>query len=761
METLLRGASGLRLDDSVSTVSDLLDTEPSAEALPALLEGAERLCCGSSHNSLVIQRALQYLSAGQPLEALHYLAESHSTTLRQYMIMKSSCRLVQSQVKSGDRVSGWPAGTQEALLDSRRRQLQYKSALERRQEIVDLINLVPPDWTVIQLTAVPRARSRLTRHDTPELVVSRFQGGDPDSVLLTRVPAPASDHCCSFLSQFEAMLADNGSIQRSLSNDRHKYWAERGLLDERMKSIVRSMEVAWLGRHAYLLAGCLLRPQHRRAVAETVAALPASLSGEQRARLALLAARLPETAGDLADGVAAALGPSAPVELRRTVTETLAERRDDLEDASAGARRGQVLLVLDREVQRYPWETVAGLALGPACRLPSLAILGLCLTSRSQRPAPPAAAAGATYILNPAGDLVNTEQRMGPFLEQRGWNGIVGRPPTLKEFSAALTEGQVMAYCGHGSGSQYLPTEKLRALHCNAVALLFGCSSGQLVQPGPTADPHGSVLAYLMANCPAILGNLWPVTDNMLDTYSKAVIEQWTDGPGGRSLPEAVSAARSSVTSWFMAAAPVVYGLPVTADHIRPRQPETPCPAAQTMGDTSRLNAAGDQSKLDASVNKSRLNATMERSKARRGEDRLGLDATADSSKLNALTDRTNMTGVPDSSCVGLLEALDRDDRATEKSRADTTRDSVSTEPPLDRTQSEKASQKDPVESKKTAARGLTRIPTKVAYGTARSAAGTERPRSAGRGGKKAAATAEVAAETKTTARPQRASRRI
>lgn len=56
------------------------------------------------------------------------------------------------------------------------------------------------------------------------------------------------------------------------------------------------------------------------------------------------------------------------------------------------------------------------------------------------------------------------------------------------------------SYCGHGSGSQYLPTEKLRSLSCSAVALLFGCGSGQLLQPGPTADPHGNVHAYLMAN---------------------------------------------------------------------------------------------------------------------------------------------------------------------------------------------------------------------------------------------------------------------
>ena len=204
------------------------------------------------------------------------------------------------------------------------------------------------------------------------------------------------------------------------------------------------MEVAWLGRHAYLLCGSLLRPSHRRAVSETVSSFPASLTAEQRSRLYLLAARLPESATGLAYGVAAALGPGVGRELRRAVLAELTARSDKLEEAAAGARRGQVVLVLDREVQRYPWEMVAGLALGPVCRLPSLALLGLCLATRRQTP-PKQTPAGATYILNPAGDLANTEQRMGPFLEQRGWSGIVGRPPTLREFSTALTDGQIMA----------------------------------------------------------------------------------------------------------------------------------------------------------------------------------------------------------------------------------------------------------------------------------------------------------------------------
>ena len=51
METLLRGVDGMRLDDSVSSVSDLLDAEPGQDTLSQLLDSAQGLSCGPSHNS--------------------------------------------------------------------------------------------------------------------------------------------------------------------------------------------------------------------------------------------------------------------------------------------------------------------------------------------------------------------------------------------------------------------------------------------------------------------------------------------------------------------------------------------------------------------------------------------------------------------------------------------------------------------------------------------------------------------------------------
>ena len=77
----------------VTIVSRVLCFPPPGGVMsPAVLPTVTR--CPSAAG-LGVVRGLQLLAAGQTLEALHHMAESHSTTLRQYMIMKSSCRLAQ------------------------------------------------------------------------------------------------------------------------------------------------------------------------------------------------------------------------------------------------------------------------------------------------------------------------------------------------------------------------------------------------------------------------------------------------------------------------------------------------------------------------------------------------------------------------------------------------------------------------------------------------------------------------------------------
>ncbi len=53
-------------------------------------------------------------------------------------------------------------------------------------------------------------------------------------------------------------------------------------------------------------------------------------------------------------------------------------------------------------------------------------------------------------------------------------------------------------YCGHGSGSKFLPGDAIQTLQCRAVALVMGCSSGKLTADGKL-EATGLMLDYLLA----------------------------------------------------------------------------------------------------------------------------------------------------------------------------------------------------------------------------------------------------------------------
>ena len=71
------------------------------------------------------------------------------------------------------------------------------------------------------------------------------------------------------------------------------------------------------------------------------------------------------------------------------------------------------------------------------------------------------------------------------------------------------------------------------------------------------------------AGCPAVVGNLWDVTDRDIDRFSKSVLEQWMAGGGEGSQREPVCMAAAVAGSrqvcrlpHLIGAAPVCYGLP-------------------------------------------------------------------------------------------------------------------------------------------------------------------------------------------------------
>lgn len=63
---------------------------------------------------------------------------------------------------------------------------------------------------------------------------------------------------------------------------------------------------------------------------------------------------------------------------------------------------------------------------------------------------------------------------------------------------------------------------------------------------------------------PAIVANLWDVTDKDIDRFSDSLLKQWLDSDAQLSLPEALCQSRQACKlKYLIGASPVLYGLPI------------------------------------------------------------------------------------------------------------------------------------------------------------------------------------------------------
>lgn len=141
------------------------------------------------------------------------------------------------------------------------------------------------------------------------------------------------------------------------------------------------------------------------------------------------------------------------------------------------------------------------------------------------------------------------------------WDGVTGEIPPVDRLRTALQTRDLYVYCGHGDGGKYLPYKEVQSLrHCSA-ALLMGCSSGALRSHGQLT-PTGMALAYLHARCPALVANLWDVTDGDIDRFSVSLLRHCTR-EGGSLLVSLAKARGACKLRFLTGSAAICYGVPL------------------------------------------------------------------------------------------------------------------------------------------------------------------------------------------------------
>lgn len=111
-----------------------------------------------------------------------------------------------------------------------------------------------------------------------------------------------------------------------------------------------------------------------------------------------------------------------------------------------------MFLVLDKNVAGIPWESLPVLRGRSVSRIPSIDFLldrlqycrqtGIGFGEREIIDRAVVDPKKTYYVLNPSGDLKNTEGRFSSWLKDMsgvGWEGIVGRPPSELQLANALT----------------------------------------------------------------------------------------------------------------------------------------------------------------------------------------------------------------------------------------------------------------------------------------------------------------------------------
>ncbi|KAM9229251.1 separin [Dugong dugon] len=367
----------------------------------------------------------------------------------------------------------------------------------------------------------------------------------------------------SALKEFDAIQKEQK--ENSSCTDKREWWTGRLELDHRMEVLITSLEKYVLGCWRGLLLPSSEDPrpgQEASRLQELLRECGWKYPDPTLLKILLSGAGAvtPQDIHALAYG----LCPAQPEQARELLSEALGR----LQGLTVPSNR-HLILVLDKDLQKLPWESMPSLRALPVTRLPSFRFL-LTYSIIKESGASSVLSQGVDprntfYVLNPHNNLPSTEEQFrATFSSEAGWRGVVGEIPSPEQVQAALTDHDLYIYAGHGAGARFLDGQAVLRLSCRAVALLFGCSSAALAVHG-NLEGAGIVLKYIMAGCPFFLGNLWDVTDRDIDRYTAALLQGWLEaGPGAPLLYYVNQARQAPRLKYLIGAAPVAYGLPVS-----------------------------------------------------------------------------------------------------------------------------------------------------------------------------------------------------
>ncbi|KAI9851532.1 MAG: hypothetical protein M1824_002611 [Vezdaea acicularis] len=581
---------------------------------------------------------LSSVNAGKTVEGLHPSFAVFALEVASIVSMKREKFVMKQEKMLGTSKTSfnWPDQANGRATPER----SNRAIVEYSRFQHDYIDIIPSKWAVLSISL---------NENCDELVISKIQAGQVPFILrlpLSRHNSRDMDEDVFGFEQGKQELLEILELANRSAHDasdmtmkgaKTAWWKQREDLDNRLKDLLLNIEKVWLGGFRGIFSG------HRRKtnllarfqrsflnILDTHLPSRQKTKGRTKAPRTTLDSRILELFIGLGDPAAADMELDEPltdllyfvvdilqfhgernaydeIDLDSIIVEVQDALKSYHEAARAQAKDAadtHTILILDKALHGFPWESLPCLEGQSVSRLPSLACLRDRILAQQQESHDDRDSdrfyidrtSGAS-ILNPSGDLLATQRAFeSPFMSQlTSWNHMVNRAPSEEEFSDALSTSSLFLYFGHGSGSQYIRGRTVKRLDKCAVTMLMGCSSGTLTEVGEY-EPYGTPRDYMVAGCPALVATLWDVTDKDIDAFANGVFEKWgllgkaaaeqpvpktpgrgrarskatTTAPaeserrGEESLCEAVARSRERCRMRYLnGAAPVVYGIPV------------------------------------------------------------------------------------------------------------------------------------------------------------------------------------------------------
>lgn len=246
------------------------------------------------------------------------------------------------------------------------------------------------------------------------------------------------------MEEFQKILDRNLIISDdSVVISRRNYWDERAKHNQAMKSVIQAMEEEWIGPWNFLLPGHTTHRNIQDKICSKVVAPSAKkykLSSAQK----LLLYKLTENYKYLHLTTTSGLETVVAFILKvpETGLGTLCKRIREIGSDVPIEDRHPTILVVDQDLEIYPWESMNCLLSTDVTRMPSINLIRSNYNFvTSLRPTYPniVDTSSCTFVLNPDGTLPNVQKRLeGYFLEHKKWLPVIGRPPATKEVQDCL-----------------------------------------------------------------------------------------------------------------------------------------------------------------------------------------------------------------------------------------------------------------------------------------------------------------------------------